>query len=60
MFAIVNFMFRNFHRQIQDIDEDLRWNIATFLLISEIIVDTAIAGLGLWMFYIFIKNNIIL
>lgn len=58
MFAIVNLMFRNFHRQIQDLDEDLRWNIATFLLISEIIVDTAISGLGLWMFYIFIKNNI--
>ena len=60
MFAVVNLMFRNFHRQIQDLDEDLRWNIATFLLISEIIVDTAIAGLGLWIFHIFIKNNIIL
>lgn len=58
MFTIVNLMFRDFHKQIQDLDKDLRWNIATFLLISEIIVDTAIAGLGLWIFYIFIKNNI--
>ena len=51
MFTIVNLMFRDFHKQIKDLEKDLRWNIATFLLISKIIIDTAIAGFGIWIYH---------
>lgn len=55
LYLFINLMFRNFHQEIKDLDEDMHWNIASFLLFSEVIIDTSLAGFAMWIMYISLK-----